>query len=67
MHGQLLNKKIARQYLIEKKPFYDKVKNKQKMFVFGIFFHEISYDSNELDKKCSTIYFSFIKNMFSAF
>ena len=25
---------IAGQYLIEKKPFYDKMQNKQKMFVF---------------------------------
>ena len=29
---------IARQYLIEKKPFYDKMQNKQKMFVFCTYF-----------------------------
>ena len=33
---------------MEKKPFYDKVNNKQKMSVFCTFFHEILYDSNEL-------------------
>ena len=29
---------IAIQYLIEKKPFYDKMQNKQKMFVFRTYF-----------------------------
>ena len=53
--------------IAEKKTFYDKMKNKQKMFVFCTFFYKISYDSYELHKKFPTIHILRIKNMLRVF
>ena len=49
--------KIATQYLIDKKAFYDKMKNKQKKVVFYNFLLIILNQSNKLGKKYLIIYF----------
>ena len=37
---------IAQQYLIERKPSYDKMKNKQKMFIYCTFLPRTSSEKN---------------------
>lgn len=58
---------IARQYLIKKRPFYDKMQNKQKCLFSVLILHKIIYDSKKLHKKCFDICFLLIKNISRAF